>query len=367
MSSRKRTTPRERASSPYLGNPAATMEAILNRLTTLEQRAETRATMPPLPTLADPALTLATSAPRGDSVASTPGTTSYSATSASTDITERLIDALKSINPVRSNHYYVSDFDPSIHDAYAWCDEVDRAQSQNQWDEKECLARVGLSLKGDARSWLREWTSNNRTWSNFKLELKSLCPRRVDVANILFDVMCKESDKYSTYADYARKSLLRLRIVKGLSDELLCAIIVRGIKDPQIRAAATNAKLTPETVVEFLSIYVKPNRSSVSAPNNIQTRYSRSVTDSSTERYRKRPAMETNTRIRCYNCNRIGHKSTSCSKQSKTDDGNVNKNKSVTTSESTTKSVQKVVCTFCKKVGHTEDVCFTKGRSETRN
>lgn len=220
MSSRRRAPPRERGSSPIpTGNPAAVMEAILSRLATLEQRAETRAATPPVLALAEPAQELAmsaprgesvastlgaTSAPRGESVASTSGATRYSAVStASMDVTERLIDALKSINPVRSNHYYVSDFDPSVHDAHAWCDEVDRAQSQNQWDEKECLARVGLSLKGDARSWLREWTSNNRTWSNFKLELKSLCPRRVDVANILFSVMCNESDKYSTYADYA--------------------------------------------------------------------------------------------------------------------------------------------------------------------
>ncbi|XP_073958125.1 uncharacterized protein [Choristoneura fumiferana] len=284
------------------------MDGILNRLASLEQRASAPAsaappprqsgcvpgdgaTTPPLQAPQAPAvpeMALATTVQRGGSVASTPEPEAAVQTT-STDVTERLIDALKSINSVRSNHYYVSDFDPSIHDAYAWCDEVDRARLQNRWDDKECLARVGLSLKGDARSWLREWSSNDRTWSNFKLELKSLCPRRIDVANILFDVMCKESDKYSTYADYARKSLLRLRIVKGLSDELLCAIIVRGIKDPQIRAAATNAKLTSETIVEFLSIYVKPNRSSASVPNNIQPRYNRSANESFADRDRETP------------------------------------------------------------------------------
>lgn len=383
MSSRKRSKPsRERAPSPaFPPNLAEKMDAILNRLATLEQGAvqgparsrgaeADGATTPPLPPPLPPP-----SAPRGEGVASTLGlgaasSAATSSTAASTDITERLIDALKSINPVRSNRYYVSDFDPSIHDAHAWCDEVDRARSQNQWDEKECLARVGLSLKGDARFWLREWTSNDRTWSNFKVELQSLCPRRIDVANILFDVMCKESDKYSTYADYARKSLLRLRIVKGLSDELLCAIIVRGIKDPQIRAAATNAKLTPETIVEFLSIYVKPNRSSASVPNN-QTRYSRPANNESSgqrdQRPIKRPAPNTDTRLRCYNCNQTGHKIKFCTKRNKVESTEPNKSKCVTTPESSNNSVPKVVCTFCKKIGHAESQCFAKERSEARN
>lgn len=190
---------------------------------------------------------------------------------AAKDVTERLIDALKSINPVRSNHYYVSDFDPNVNDVIAWCDEVDRAKSQNRWDDKECLSRIGFCVKGESRSWLRDWTDADRTWSSFKLQLKSLCPRRVDIANILYDVMCTESDKYSTYAEYARRSLLRLRIVKGLSNELLCAIIVRGIKDPQIRAAAMNAKLTPETIVEFLSMYIMPSKPNANVIKTVPT------------------------------------------------------------------------------------------------
>lgn len=174
------------------------------------------------------------------------------------DVAERLVNAISALNTVRPNQYYVSDFDPAIHDIKVWCDEVDRAVLRNRWDDHECLARIGNCLKGEARSWLSQWVHTERTWSNFKQELSSLCPRHVDVANILFDVMCTNSDKYSTYAEYARRSLLRLRVVRGLSDDLLSAIIVRGIADPQIRASATNAKLKPENIVEFLSIYVKP-------------------------------------------------------------------------------------------------------------
>jgi hypothetical protein len=67
--------------------------------------------------------------------------------------------------------------------------------------------------------WLIEWVSDDRSWSNFKREFKSLCLNRIDIANILFDVMKTDSDKYPTYAEYARHSLLRLRISHGLFDD----------------------------------------------------------------------------------------------------------------------------------------------------
>lgn len=78
------------------------------------------------------------------------------------------------------------------------------------------------------------------------------------------------SGRYATCAEYARKSLLRLRIVKGLSNELLTAIIIRGMPDSQIRAMATNAKLSPDSIVEFLYSFVKPS-------NNFKKVYSNGI------------------------------------------------------------------------------------------
>lgn len=53
----------------------------------------------------------------------------------------------------------------------------------------------------------------------------------------------------------------------------MVAIIIRGINDPQVRAATTNAKLMPNEIVEFLSIYTKPtvtssNRNPNTSRNN---------------------------------------------------------------------------------------------------
>lgn len=189
-----------------------------------------------------------------------PRAESTSGTAASEQVTaDVLVNALRSINnTVRSNQpYYISNFDPSLHDIEVWCKEVDSAKAINNWTDNECLSRIGNCLKGDARVWLSEWVTSDRSWTSFKREFKPLCPKKPNSANILFDVMKNTSDNYPTYADYARRSLLRLRVVTGLSEELISAIVVRGITDPHIRAAATNAKLMPNDLVEFFSIYVK--------------------------------------------------------------------------------------------------------------
>lgn len=167
-----------------------------------------------------------------------------------------IVDVISAMNQTRYHSYYVSNFDLMTHTWDAWCEEVDRTKVLNQWDDNECLSQVAGSLEGDAKVWLNEWVSNDRSWSNFKREFRPLCPTKLDYAGILFEVM-NTSDKYATYAEYARRTILRLRIVKGLSDELMTSIVIRGIIEPQIRAAAINADLTSDNLVSFLSIYAK--------------------------------------------------------------------------------------------------------------
>ncbi|XP_075990109.1 uncharacterized protein LOC142985747 [Anticarsia gemmatalis] len=181
-----------------------------------------------------------------------------------------LADFITSVIPNKSHKYFVSNFDPAINDIEVWCEEVERAKTTNGWGDSECLSRVSNCLKGDARTWLNEWVTNDWSWTNFRLEFTPLCPRKLDYANILFDVMNTTSDKYVTYAEYAQRSLLRLRIVKGLSSDLMIQIIVRGITDPQVRAAAANAELTAENLVSFLAIYAKPARYSENRTNAYQ-------------------------------------------------------------------------------------------------
>ncbi|CAG9123135.1 unnamed protein product [Plutella xylostella] len=280
------------------------------------------------------------------------GTTAHLTPEQNLDSSRVLADLLSTISGSKPQHYYVSNFDPKIHDVDAWCEEVDRAQIANKWSDKECLARVAGCLKGDANQWLNEWVTSDRSWSSFKTEFKPLCPRKLDYANILFDTMCANSDKFSSYAEYARRTLLRLRIVKGLSEELMIQIVIRGICNPQVRAAAANADLTCESIVSFLSIYVRPG------PNT--KRDSDNTRIDSNSRYSAKKRHLGKSVLTCFNCSQPGHKSLHCPKKSKMPDNNA-------TPSTSTSGSGPVRCTFCLKPGHREDKCFAKERSESRN
>ncbi|CAH2216759.1 jg2291 [Pararge aegeria aegeria] len=125
---------------------------------------------------------------RESAMPSSPGRPVSAMTDRDASGTDRIIEAIGSINTtVRSNQsYYISNFDPSIHDIDIWCEEVERAKSTNYWNDNECLSRIGNCLKGDARTWLNEWVSNDRSWSNFKKKFKPLCPRIPGIASILY-------------------------------------------------------------------------------------------------------------------------------------------------------------------------------------
>lgn len=110
-------------------------------------------------------------------------------TSGTKDEGSSIVGALTALFKAKSHNFYISPFDPNVYDFDVWCNEVDRARLLNDWDDRECLGRIGSCLKGDAKLLLNDWVTNDRSWSNFKLEFRSLCPRNVDMASVLYDVM----------------------------------------------------------------------------------------------------------------------------------------------------------------------------------
>lgn len=325
---RSKHSARRRSDSSKSNSVRESLQIIVSRLNALENRESSalRSETPPL------------SAPQAPTVGNS---------------TEKIVDAINSLKSVHTQRYYVSNFDPKVHNVDAWFEEVDRAQSCNKWDDSECLSRVGTCLKGDASTWLNDWVTTDRTWSNFKRDFKSLCVNKIDVAGILYDVMCTDSDQYTTYADYARRSLLRLKVVKGLSDDLISAIVVRGIKNPHVKACATNANLSCNELVSFLSTFVKPvHMSRSNRPSHNIHRHTHPKSNL------KRPATIPSKEVKCFKCGESGHKAPGCPKRDKKEENLESKDIFANKNDR---------CSFCKKNGHDISRCFAKQRSESRN
>ncbi|KAJ0169644.1 hypothetical protein K1T71_014829 [Dendrolimus kikuchii] len=246
-------------------------------------------------------------------------------------VTQALVDALGVLTKNKWN-YYVSNFDPAINNFEVWCGEVDRARHVNRWDDLECFSRVAHCLKGDAKTWLNEWATNDRSWSNFLKEFKSLCPQKINFAQILQEVINTTSEKFLSYAEYARRSLLRLRVVRGLSEDLMVQIVIYGINDVQVR-------------VSFLATYLKPTR-------KFENRNSDKFVPSGNMAKRRNFNGPTKSDFKCFCCGRAGHNRAQCPK-----------NRNVNDKGDAHDSVKPVVCSFCKKVGHRESNCFAKARS----
>lgn len=186
------------------------------------------------------------------------------------------------------------------------------------WGDSKSLSPVGHCLKEDAKTRLNKWVTNDRYWSNFIKDFKSLIPQQIDYAVILRGVINTSSNNYPTYAQYARRSTLRLQIVQVLSNDLKVLIVIRGISDVQVRAAGANSNLTLDNLVSFSETYAKPTR----------------VKHDSHALF-KVGKKRNNDKLKCYGCGQVGHTQNDCRSR------NVPKS---------------LVCTFCKKNGHKEAI-----------
>ncbi|GBP36100.1 hypothetical protein EVAR_93793_1 [Eumeta japonica] len=85
------------------------------------------------------------------------------------DTTDRRVEALTSLPKVRSNHYFIANFDPSTHNIDVRCEKWTERGKQNGRDDNECWSCTGNRLKGDARVCLNEWLSNDHTCTNLNV------------------------------------------------------------------------------------------------------------------------------------------------------------------------------------------------------
>lgn len=251
-------------------------------------------------------------------------------------------------------------FEPEFDDVQNWISVVESFAEDAGWNEATTLVRVGLSLRGSAKTWFEEWrpSVNERTWSNLKLELVENFKGTSNMGILLSDAVNFCSQNCSSYSDYARIKLQKLKRTKlKFSSSDLVSIICHGISNRVIQMQMSQLNFaTPNDLIHSLQFCPKPHNSR----QNENPRPAASATSHRTGN----DAIHVLSGPRCFNWNEVGHKRIDCPRFASTSSVKRERMSSPPPVVPSDKR-SRLFCTFCKTAGHTEERCFKK-RDSTR-
>lgn len=244
-------------------------------------------------------------------------------------------------------------FDPDKNDcgARSWCDSIETLRADLKWSSVKTAAKAGKALRGSASFWLESWEPvEGRSWEQFRTDIIDAYPEKKNLSERLSKAVLYTSDSADSYGEYAREKIRLFRNTKiSFSDEQLIELVCGGITDVDVRMASlNNGVTTTATLISILSIYVKNKKRPLDNANLVPV-------------LNKRPKFSEK---KCFNCNQVGHLQIHCPKI---------KSQFRTHTVSQTPPLLKPsdprikICTYCKKIGHSESVCYHKQRAESNN
>lgn len=245
-------------------------------------------------------------------------------------------------------------FDPDKNDcgAKSWCDSIETLRADLKWSSIKTAAKAGKALKGSALIWFDSWQpSEGRSWEKFCIDIIDAYPEKKNLSERLAKAVLFTSDSSDSYSEYAREKMRLLRNTKiSFTDEQLIELVCGGITDVDVKMASlNNGVTTTAALISLLSVYVKSKK-----------RPLENTDSGSIGNKRPRPMVEK----KCFTCNQVGHIQLHCPK---------NKQMSIRSSPTSQPSSKpsdsrpKIFCTFCKKPGHSESICYHKQRAESSN
>lgn len=240
-------------------------------------------------------------------------------------------------------------FDPEKNDcgAASWCESIKKLAEEFNWSTLKTAAKAGRSLRGSALTWFETWDpSEGRSWENLRTDISNAYPEKKNLSETLRKAVLYNSDSADSYSEYARHKIRLLRNTKiAFTEGQLIEIICGGIGEVNVRMASLNSGVADTaSLITVLSTYVKTLK--------------RYLDSNQSPIVSKRPKL--NSIVKCFTCNQIGHIRNQCPQD-------VSAQITPRSLNQTSKFVdyRSKTCSYCKKVGHTEQVCFIKQRAET--
>lgn len=243
-------------------------------------------------------------------------------------------------------------FDPEKNDcgAASWCHSIEILSKELNWSSIKTAAKAGKALKGSALLWFESWDPpEGRTWEQFSVDIVSAYPERKNLAEKLRKAVLYVSDSADSYSEYAREKIRLFRNTKiTLTEDELIQLICGSITNVDVKMASLNSNVaTTSALISLLSTFEKSKK----RPHDT-SEHASSVA--------KRPRF--NEERKCFSCNLPGHIQAQCTKKAALSRVSNQNSQAFKQNDFRTK-----VCTFCKKIGHVESVCYHKQRAENKS
>lgn len=250
-------------------------------------------------------------------------------------------------------------FDPTTSDlgAETWCNNIEALAKEFSWSSIATAARAGKALKGSAKLWFETWDpTEGRSWQNLRTELTALYPEKKNLAEKLQKAVLYTSDSADSYCEYAREKIRLLRNTKVAFSELqLVELVCGSISDVNVKMASFNSSVkTTSELISLFTSYVKTKKRPLEQSG-------RDSKDPSGPKRAKNDSR-TNDTTRCFNCNKIGHTRLHCRFNSA--EGKAQANNSQSREQKLIEP--KKYCSYCKKVGHYDSICWYKPQSANK-
>lgn len=236
----------------------------------------------------------------------------------------------------------VPSFDPEnkTQTIYNWCSKVDELRFIYKWSEEATICFATTKLRGLAEIWYQSLPTVKFTWNEWKQKLQEAFPSQSNYFGDLQEMMAREKRPDETYTRYYYEKLALLNQCKIYGPDAVSCMI-GGIISVVVKTGATaGSHQTPDSLYAYLSNLNNlpgTTKTSTTMPQ-VKDKRQRFVSPGQTSKGEKS--------IICYKCNKPGHTANLC-------------NNNTSTSQ-TGKKQNFNRCTFCRRVGHVEEDCFTK-------
>lgn len=267
-------------------------------------------------------------------------------------------------------HIRLSPFDPddTPFSMTEWMDDVTRIQQEIGISDTLIVLKAGDALRGRAARFYKQWKPLVRDWVTFRQNFEVAFPEQGTPATRMRACLAIVSADYASLVEYGNTKLAAIkRFYAGFPWEIILSLLEDDLQDKEVKSRISIQEPTCEADLLKLLAACDARKSSERKQQPLSTQ-----TGGTTDRFRKRrrdsppryaragPSMFPG---KCRKCDRYGHKQVDCKQVTKTS-GELTAFGPTGTSPD--KSTANKVCTYCKKIGHTENVCYRKQGSSKR-